>query len=266
MIGAMAQAEQARFRAALSWPQTPDEVGACLGRAFRPVGNGPVDESQVWVHRPSLVLVEAVVEGDRLAGKATLIAGDDVRLYLMDWLSRLPDIDSAVTLLTQLCGRHPHVLEISKGGQRLLLPEILTVVELRARRRELERAQVMDTQASASALDAVLRTHSDAAAIQALLDGDFAEVQADPPLYLVLAGNALVTASRTGRFGLVWGDGLIERLQSIAPQSVAQMDAWLARLFSPVLRHETSDRRGAARVQWRAGPNQLLFERPMSEA
>jgi hypothetical protein len=186
-------------------------------------------------------------------------------MYLADWLGRLDTQDKAVELLQQLFGGSLHVLELSKGGQRLMTPHHLTLLELRGRRGALDTVRVMDSAASATALDAVLRNLSNTESLKALLDEEIVRLPGiSEQRWLALGGHALIDALEQGGFTVTSGPALVLELQTwIAfATDISEADTWIAACFNHYQRKELADRRGTPLVGWRITASKVELRIP----
>ncbi|HIA04747.1 MAG TPA: hypothetical protein EYN66_23115, partial [Myxococcales bacterium] len=230
------------------------ELSALLRSRFVQVHESPVENSCLWFDASLFAFVEVQVQDDQLQGPASLICGADAHLYLADWLGRLDTHDNAIQLLQTLFDARLHVLELSKGGRRIMLPNHLVVLELRGRRGVLDTARVMDAAASASALDAVLRNLSDAASLSTLLGEEIVRLPGTTAKrWLALGGHALIDALEQGGFTVTFGAGLDQALTTwiATAKDIPEADRWIADCFDQYQRKEQLDRRGTPSVWWR---------------
>lgn len=240
------------------------ELSALLRSRFVQVHETPVENSYLWFDASLFAFVEVQVQDNQLGSPASLICGTDAHLYLADWLGRLDTQDNAMQLLQTLFGGQLHVLELSKGGQRIMLPNHLVVLELRGRRGVLDVARVMDTAASASALDAVLRNLKDVASLSTLLGEEIVRLPGTTTKrWLALGGHVLIDALEQGGFTVTFGLSLAQALNGwiATARDIHEADRWIADCFEPYQRKEQLDRRGAPSVWWRVTSSSLELNR-----
>ena len=236
------------------------ELSALLRSRFVQVHESPVENSYLWFDASLFAFVEVQVQDNQLRGAASYICDADAHLYLADWLGRLDTQDNAMQLLQSLFGARLHVLELSKGGRRIMLPNHLVVLELRGRRGVLDTAQVMDTAASASALDAVLRNLSDVASLSTLFGEEIVRLPGiATKRWLALGGHALIDVLEQGGFTVTFGADLAQNLNTwiAAARDIPEADRWIADCFEQYQRKEQLDRRGTPSVWWRVASSSL---------
>lgn len=233
----------------LSWPKTVGALTDALGASFRPLSGAPVEGAVTLVHGETLVIVEAARAGDALLSPVGLIEGEDARTYLSDLLGRLTTVDALVDELISLQSGPPHVLEAHRRGQRLLLPDLLCVVEADGRRR-LEAVRILDPEAAYRAIDSWLRLQTSRVSIEGFL-GRLQRVEAG--LWLMRDGRQGLKTLDSGGHTLVSGAGLVEALTSALSRApdVATADAMIGRWFTDYGRRESADAQGRAVVGWR---------------
>lgn len=233
----------------LSWPATVGELTGAVGPSFRPLPGTPVEGAVTLVHSETLVIVEAAAQGRTLVSPVGLIEGEDARTYFADLLGRLTTVNALIDELTSIQSGPPLVLEVHRRGQRLLLPDLLCVVEADGRRR-LEGVRLLQPAGAYRAIDSWLRLQSSRPAIEVVM-GRLRRVEAG--LWLTQRGRLGIKALEGGGHALVSGAALVQSLISAlshAPDA-ATADAMIGAWFTDYGRRESADARGRAVVSWR---------------
>ena len=257
MIGVPSERERARIDAALSLVVRTYEMAGALGPGWRALEG---TAGATWLHRESLAIVEAPCTGDRLDAPPVVITGDDARLYLTDLLRRLATAAEVEGLLTDLQGAPPLCLEAFRGGQRLVLPRLACVIELRGRK-GLDAVRIEDERTSLTAIQAALEALPDLGALQALCGDDLRPVTPDPPVrhWLALGGRLGIATRDGGGFRVLPAEETraILRHHASAAEDTGAVDRLMAAWFNVYDRRETAGSDGRAEVHWRFEPLDL---------
>ncbi len=265
MIGRLPAAVRQRLDAACRWPQTVTQLRDALGEAFLELDSGPVAEAVTFVHRQTCAVVEAPLDGEGLGARPAVVDGDDARLYLADLLARRETIAEVQDILAQLQHAPPIVLEVFRRGQRLLLPRLLCVVELRGRR-ELDSLRILEPDRGAASVDAALRLIEDVSAVSHQF-GEVRRLGDDRGTLLLLGGSvAAAPVAGGGGFRLLSRGELITRMKThIAhARDIDAADEIVATWYDCYGRRERVDPLGGAVVTWRLYPLDLDLHRDPS--
>ena len=234
------------------WARQPEELREALGVAFVGLPDPP-PRALTLVHRGTLCLVEAPIDGGLLIGPPAAIEGADARAYWVDLLQRRARVPEALDLLSGLQRRPVHVLEALSTSRRLCFGQTCCVVELRGRRR-LERVRVLDEPESRAVIDAVLRARGGDLALEGLFqrEGLSPLTPRRSTHWLALGGKLGIAALEGGGYRVMspgeLDEALLGRLRACAGPSAIEdvLEGWT----DACARREHALPGGGAAVEW----------------
>jgi len=224
-----------------------------LGPRFVCLSSGPVDGAITWVHRDSLTIIEGPVRDGHLYETASLIDGEDARLYLVDLFERSPSLDDLVNSLAEIYGSSPGVLEAFKRGRRLWVSGTQSVIEIRGKKTEFT-VRILDAESAFSALDAATRMMPGREALELVVGSTLAlEPNTSTSILLLKDGAVGFLPLPSGGYGLLTDNRLCEAfMESVQPgSSIEECDARIRHWSDYYGRTEQITPSGEPLVNWR---------------
>lgn len=250
-----------RLLSVLESATTVSTLVQVLGPQFHELHAGPAEGAVTYVHRNSMTIVEAPVIGGDLAATASLIEGQDARLYLTDLLERVSSLEDVISLVTDIYGSAPGVIEAFKRGRRLWISSIEAVIELRGRKNEFT-VRVLDAESAFSALDAATRMLSDKESLELIVGPMLALEPSRSQSVLTIKHSAVAFRPlASGGYELLTDSALRAAFMESAKSlpSIEACDERIGQWCDYYGRFEHMEPDGVIRVEWRLpGPKLQL--------